>query len=60
MSARISPPIDVVQGEDSDGNPAPINVSNRGELNVTNRDPDNEKIINLLQQILEQLAEINN
>ena len=38
MSARISPPIEVIQGEDPDGNLIPISVYADGKVDVKSID----------------------
>ena len=58
MSARISPPFETIQGEDQNGDPAPINVSNDGELKVRSRDVDSANIYEVLIEIKNLLIEL--
>ena len=59
MSARISPPIEILQGENQDGDSTPIKTTNEGELFVRSRNVDSADIYEKLTEIRDLLKALN-
>ena len=60
MSVKISPPLETIQGEDSNEDPKSIRANNDGELHVRSRDIDNAAIYSVLVEIKNLLIELTN